>query len=30
MLSVIILAIMAAIMYEGIALLEKKFMKWQQ
>ncbi len=30
MLSVIILAIMAALMYEGIAFLEKKCLKWQQ
>ncbi|MFV0315040.1 MAG: ABC transporter permease, partial [Anaerotignum sp.] len=30
MLSIIILAIMAALMYEGIALLEKKCLKWQQ
>lgn len=29
MLSVIILAIMAALMYKGIVLLEKKFLKWQ-
>lgn len=30
MLSVIVLAIMAALMYEGIAFLEKKCLKWQQ
>lgn len=30
MLSVIILAILAALMYEAIALLEKKCLKWQQ
>jgi len=30
MLSVIILAILAALMYEGIALLERKCLKWQQ
>lgn len=30
MLSVIILAVLAAAMYEGISLLEKKFMKWQE
>ncbi len=29
MLSVIILAIAAAGMYQGIALLEKKFLQWQ-
>lgn len=30
MLSVIILAVLAAAMYEGISLLEKKFLKWQE
>ncbi|KXL53100.1 putative aliphatic sulfonates transport permease protein SsuC [Anaerotignum neopropionicum] len=30
MLSVIILAILAALMYQGIAFLEKKCLKWQQ
>ena len=30
MLSVIVLAVLAAAMYEGISLLEKKFMKWQE
>lgn len=30
MLSVMILAIMAALMYQGVALLEKKFLKWQR
>ena len=27
---VIVLAVLAAAMYEGISLLEKKFMKWQE
>lgn len=30
MMSVIILAILAAIMYKGISIIEKKFMKWRQ
>ncbi|AFS77719.1 ABC transporter permease protein [Gottschalkia acidurici 9a] len=30
MMSVIILAVLAAIMYKGIAIVEKKFIKWRQ
>lgn len=30
MLSVIILAVLAALMYQLIVLLEKKFMKWRE
>lgn len=30
MMSVLVLAILAAIMYQGVAIIEKKFMKWKQ
>ncbi|WP_130806399.1 ABC transporter permease [Senegalia massiliensis] len=30
MMSVMILAILAAVMYQGVALIEKKYMKWRQ
>ncbi|MGO1372437.1 MAG: ABC transporter permease, partial [Senegalia sp. (in: firmicutes)] len=30
MMSVMILALLAALMYQGVALIEKKYMKWRQ
>ncbi|MBS4537688.1 ABC transporter permease [Clostridium sp. D2Q-11] len=30
MMSVMVLAILAAVMYQGVALIEKKYMKWRQ
>ncbi|MBS4534743.1 ABC transporter permease [Clostridium sp. D2Q-14] len=30
MMSVLVLAIIAALMYQGVALIEKKYMKWRQ